>query len=75
VIEDLQVKGRSSMKMALSCALIAKNSAISRGGRSSHQLVFGRQCYLPELLDEEIWQATSRGHALSVEGRGMCWRK
>ena len=68
VIEEMQVVGRQAMKSALSCAIQAKNATISRQGHSAHFLVFGRQAFFPELLDEEIWGSASLGHALSVEG-------
>ena len=67
-VEAEKAEGRQAMKVALACALQAKNSTISRRGHSAHQLVFGRQAYLPELLDEEVWQAASMGQALSLEG-------
>ena len=67
-VEAEKAEGRRSMKAALACALQAKNSTVSRRGHSAHQLVFGRQAYLPELLDEEIWAAAGMGQALSVEG-------
>ena len=56
------------MKVALACALQAKNATVSRRGHSARQLVFGRQCYMPELLDEETWGAAAIGQALSLEG-------
>ena len=67
-IEGEQVVGRHGMKIALAVALQAKNATVSRRGHSAHQLVFGRQAYFPELLDEEIWQSASAGFALSIEG-------
>ena len=67
VIEEMQVAGRQAMKSALSCAIQAKNASISRQGHSAHFLVFGRQAFFPELLDEEVWGSASLGHALSVE--------
>ena len=67
-IEAEKAEGRKAIKLALACALQAKNATISRRGHSSHQLVFGRQAYLPELLDEEVWAAAGLGQALSLEG-------
>ncbi|CAE7449079.1 TY1B-PR1 [Symbiodinium sp. CCMP2592] len=67
-VEADKAEGRAAMKAALACALQAKNSTVSRRGHSAHQLVFGRQAYLPELLDEEVWSAAGLGQALSVEG-------
>ena len=59
MIEEMQVVGRQAMKSALTCAVQAKNATISRQGHSAHFLVFGRQAFFPELLDEEIWGSAS----------------
>ena len=67
-VQAEKAEGRQAMKIALACALQAKNATVSRRGHSAHQLVFGRQAYLPELLDEEVWQAAGMGQALSLEG-------
>ena len=67
-VDEKQLTGRSQMKLGLSCACQAKNSVISRGGRSAHFLVFGRQAAYPELLDDEVWARKSLGFALSIEG-------
>ncbi|CAE7228738.1 RE1, partial [Symbiodinium sp. CCMP2456] len=68
IIEDMQVVGRKAMKTSLSCSLQAKNATVSRKGHSAYHLVFGRQAFFPELLDEETWHSASMGFALSVEG-------
>ena len=67
-VEDSKAEGRQAMKVSLACAVQAKNATVSRRGMSAHALVFGRQAYLPELLDEEVWQAASMGQSLSTEG-------
>ena len=67
-MEDSKAEGRQAMKVSLACAVQAKNATVSRRGMSAHALVFGRQAYLPELLDEEVWQAASMGQSLSTEG-------
>ena len=67
-VDTDHAEGRKAMKVALACALQAKNATVSRRGHSAHQLVFGRQCYMPELLDEETWGAAAVGQALSLEG-------
>ncbi|CAE7864387.1 TY1B-PL [Symbiodinium microadriaticum] len=67
-VQAEKAEGRQAMKISLACALQAKNATVSRRGHSAHQLVFGRQAYLPELLDEEVWQAAGLEQALSLEG-------
>ena len=67
IIEEQRLSVRQAMKSSLACALQAKNMTITRRGYSAQTLVFGREAFLPELLEEEIWSSSTLGQSLAVE--------
>ena len=67
LVHEYQVIDRAGMKITLLCALQAKNQVVSRRGFNANSLVFGRQCNLPDLLDDDATTSTTLGQALATD--------
>ena len=67
VVTEHQVEGYSQLKLALSVAVQAKNSTITKDGYTPAQRVFGHELRFPDLLEQDQ-EALGFAEALGADG-------